>query len=37
MGQSAANVVFATRRKVRKQVKNALTEIDVEKFILVAS
>jgi hypothetical protein len=37
MGQSAANIVFATRRKVRRQVEKALTEMVVEKFILVAS
>jgi hypothetical protein len=37
MGQSAANVVFATRRKARRQVEKALTEIVVKKFILVAS
>jgi hypothetical protein len=37
MGQSAAKVVFATKRKARRQVEKALAEMVVEKFILVAS
>jgi hypothetical protein len=37
MGQSAAKVVFATRRKARRPVEKALAEMVVDKIILVAT